>query len=310
MNHSARLGRIDMVATAASIGSLICWSLGPIFIKYLSGSVDSWTQNAVRYATACVCLSPFLIHAIATGSFPVKTWRLAILPSLANIAMQSLWAAGFYYIGPAFMSLLTKASILWVAGFSLIVFPEERPLVRSPRFWLGLLLSIAGMVGVIVFKDDFAARSTLIGIVIALSEAFMWGVYTISVRIAFRDIDPRTSFPVMSLYTAAGLSVCAFLFGNPSQVLALDAKGWGAVLISSVTAIAMGHVFYYTAIRRIGATIPMLIILAQPFVVFGMSNAIFHERFNGVQAIFGGVLLAGSGLSVWAQQHLRAKPHE
>lgn len=310
MSHSARVGRIDMVATAASVGSLICWSLGPIFIKYLSGCTDSWTQNAVRYSAACVFLLPFLIHAMLVGRFPARTWRLAVLPSLANVAMQSLWAAGFYYIGPAFMALLTRTSILWVAGFSLIVFPEERPLVRSVRFWLGLLLSVAGMVGVIAFKDDFATTSTLTGIGIALAEAFMWGVYTISVKIAFRDIDPRTSFSVMSIYTALGLSACAFLFGNPSQVLALDAKSWGVVLISAVTAIAMGHVFYYTAIRRIGATIPMLVILAQPFVVFSMSSFIFHERLNGTQALFGGVLLAGSGLSVWAQQHLWAKPHQ
>jgi drug/metabolite transporter (DMT)-like permease len=257
-----------------------------------------------------VFLLPFLIHAMLVGSFPTRTWRLAVLPSVANVAMQSLWAAGFYYIGPAFMALLTRTSILWVAGFSLIVFREERPLVRSVRFWLGLLLSVAGMVGVIAFKDDFTAASTLTGIVIALAEAFMWGVYTISVRIAFRDIDPRTSFSVMSIYTAIGLSACAFLFGNPSQVLALDAKGWVVVWVSALTAIAMGHVFYYTAIRRIGATIPMLVILAQPFVVFSMSSFLFHERLNGTQALFGGVLLAGSGLSVWAQQHLRVKPHE
>jgi len=203
---------------------------------------------------------------------------------------------------------LSKTSILWVAGFSLIVFPEERPLIRSGRFWLGFLLSLAGLFGVIAFKDDFAAMGTLAGIVIALAQALMWGVYTISVRIAFHDIDPRASFSVMSIYAAVGLSVCAFLFGEPSQVLALDVRAWIAVLISAVTAIALGHVLYYTAIRRIGATIPMLVILAQPFVVFSLSSILFHERLNGVQLLFGGVLLGGSALSVWAQQHLRSEP--
>jgi len=299
---------MDMVATAAALGALVCWSLGPLFIKYLSGCMDSWTQNAVRYSVACLFWLPFLVHTTARGSFAKRTWRRALLPSVANIAMQSLWAAGFYYIGPAFMAMLSKTSILWVAGFSLIVFPEERPLMRSGRFWLGFLLSLAGLVGVIAFKDDFAATGTLTGIVIALGQAFMWGVYTISVRIAFQDIDPRASFSVMSVYAAVGLSVCAFVFGQPSQVLHLDARAWMAVLISAVTAIALGHVFYYTAIRRIGATIPMLVILAQPFVVFSLSSILFHERLNGVQLLFGGVLLGGSALSVWAQQHLRVEP--
>jgi drug/metabolite transporter (DMT)-like permease len=299
-----------MVATGACLGTLVCWSLGPVFIKYLTGYTDSWTQNAVRYSVTSLFLLPFLIRANVTGQFAPRTWRRAILPSFANIAMQSLWAAGFYYIGPAFMTLLSKTSVLWVTGFSLIVFREERPLMRSPRFWLGLLLSLSGMVGVIAFKDDFAATGTLTGIAIALTQAFMWGVYTISVRIAFQDVDPRVSFSVMSLYAAVGLWVCAFLFGDPSQVLALNVRGWVVVVISALTAIALGHTLYYTAIRRIGTMIPMLVILAQPFVVFGLSSILFHERLNGVQLLFGGVLLTGSGLSVWAQQHRRLEPVE
>ena len=113
---------------------------------------------------------------------------------------------------------------------------------------------------------------------------------------------------MMSIYAAISLSVYAFLFKKPSQALALDVRGWAAVLVSSIAAIALAHVFYYTAIRRIGATIPMLVVLAQPFVVFSMSSVLFHERMNGVQLLFGAVLLVGSGLSVWAQQHLRGEP--
>jgi drug/metabolite transporter (DMT)-like permease len=101
-----RNGRIDMVATAAALGALCCWSIGPIFIKQLTGYVDSWTQNALRYTVACLFWLPVLLvfHA-RSGRFDRRTWRLALLPSAANIAMQSLWAATFYYIGPAFALL-------------------------------------------------------------------------------------------------------------------------------------------------------------------------------------------------------------
>ncbi|MHC4632490.1 MAG: EamA family transporter, partial [Planctomycetota bacterium] len=77
------------------------------------------------------------------------------------------------------------------------------------------------------------------------------------------------------------------------------------VVISGVMCIAFGHVLYYAAMRRIGATIPALVILAQPFAVLAISNVVFGESLNVFQLVFGLVLLAGSGLAIWAQQHLR-----
>jgi len=310
MSDSTRVNRIDMTATAACLGALCCWSLGPIFIEYLTGYLDSWTQNALRYLVACLFWLPFLVHAMARGRFAARTWRRAILPAIANIAMQSLWAAGFYYLAPGFLTLLSKTSVLWIAGFSLMVFPEERPLARSLRFWLGCLLSLTGVFGVLYFQEDFSTTGTLIGIAIALAQAFMWGVYTISVKVALRGLDVRCGFSVISIYTLAGLWLGAILFGAPAQVLELDARGWAAVVISAITAIALGHVFFYTAIQRIGATIPMLVILTQPFVVFSLSSVVFHERLSDVQLLFGVVLLLGSALSVWAQQHLRTPPSQ
>ncbi|WP_455233900.1 EamA family transporter [Thiogranum longum] len=84
--------------------------------------------------------------------------------------------------------------------------------------------------------------------------------------------------------------------------------GWIAVVVSGITAIALGHVFFYTAIKRIGATIPSLVILGQPLVVFSISSVVFHERLNGLQLLFGLFLLGGAALSVWAQEHIRIRP--
>lgn len=308
MSNSTRPGRIDMVATAACLGALCCWATGPVLIKYLAGHMDSWTQNALRYSVACLFWLPFLVYSIARGGLDGSPWRRAILPSIVNVITQSLWAAGFYYIDPAFITLLTNTSVLWVVAFSLLLFVEERPLARSPRFWLSFLLSIVGIAGVVCFKENFTAAGTVIGIVIALAEAFMWGIYTISVRVAFRGTDPRSSFAIMSIYTVAELWICSFILGEPQRALEIGVPAWGAIVVSGITAIALAHVLFYTAIQRIGTTIPTLVILVQPFVVFSLSSVVFHERLNGIQLLFGVLLLSGAGLSVWAQQHLRVEP--
>jgi len=298
--------RVNIAATSACLGALSGWSLGPIFIKYLTGFLDSWTQNALRYSVACLFWLPFLLFSIKTKRLDARVWRKALVPAAANVVMQCLWAAAFYYIGPAFMVLLTKTNVLWVAAFSLVVFPEERVLVKSKRFWMGLTLSLTGLAGVMYYQVNAEEARTTMGIAIALTAAFTWGIYTISAKIAFTDIDSRSAFSVTSLYTAAGLSVLSLFFGRPADCMQMGAWQWVCVVVSAVVAIAFAHTVYYAAMRRIGATIPALVILAQPLIVLAMSSVVFGESFNIQQLFFGVILLAGSGFAIWAQQHLKS----
>jgi drug/metabolite transporter (DMT)-like permease len=281
------------------------WALGPIFIKYLTGYVDSWTQNLLRYSVACLIWLPFLIFSIKTKRLDKRVWRRAVVPGAANVVMQSLFACAFYYLDPAFMVLLVKSSLIWIASFSLIFFPEERPLVKSKRFWSGLALSAMGVIGVMYYKEDFAAAGTLTGIAFALGMAFMWAVYIVSARIAFKDIDSRHCFSVISIYTVGGLFVLALLFGRVGECVKMGAWQWACVVISGATAIALSHTLYYSAMRRIGATIPALVLLASPFMVIAISYVVFGETLNTIQLFFGVVLLAGSGLAIWSQGHLK-----
>ena len=305
MNEHSRKQKVDFSATFACIGALIFWSLGPIFIKYLTGYVDSWTQNLLRYSVACLFWMPFLFLSIKTKRLDHRVWRRALVPAMANILMQSLYAAAFYYIGPAFMVLQMKTNVIWIAGFSLIFFSEERALVKSKRFWTGLTLSVVGLIGVMYNEVDLAQARIITGIIVAQAAAFMWGVYTVSVRIAFREIDSRSGFSVMSIYTVMGLAVSALLFGEVKTAAQMDAWQWACVVISAVIAIAFAHTLYYAAMKRIGSTIPALVILAQPFVVLGISNIVFGESMNGFQLLFGMALLAGAALAIWAQQDLK-----
>ena len=305
MSQHRSIQKFDIAATFTCLGALTFWSFGPIFIKYLTGYIDSWTQNLLRYSVACLFWLPFLILSIKTKSLDQRVWKRALMPAVANILMQSLWAAAFYYIGPAFMVLQTKTNIIWIAGFSFILFSDERALARSKRFWIGLTLSVAGLIGVMYNEVELAEDGIITGIILAQAAAFMWGIYTISIKIAFRDIDSRSGFSVISIYTVAGLAVSALLFGKVETAAQMGSWQWACVVISGITAIALAHTLYYAAIRRIGATIPALVILAQPFIVLAISYVIFGESMNIFQLFFGIVLLIGSAIAISTQQNLK-----
>lgn len=303
--NTANVRKFDTSATLACIGALLCWSVGPIFIKLLTGHLDVWTQNLLRYSAACLFWGPFLLFALKKKRFDNRIWRRAFWPAVANIAMQSFWAGAFYYVDPAFMVLLTKSSIIWIAGFSLIFFADERPLVKSARFWLGLVFCVVGVIGVIVCKEDFAVNKTVAGTALALVAAFGWAIYTIAARIAFKDVDSRSAFSVTTIYTVAGLFVLAVVFGQVSECIKMGLLPWVYIVVSGLIAIAFSHVFYYVAMKRLGATIPSLVLLSVPFTVLAISGVVFGESLNGPQWLFGVILLAGSALAIWAQRDLK-----
>jgi drug/metabolite transporter (DMT)-like permease len=305
--NGASIRKFDVLATVACIATLLFWSVGPNFVRFLTEYLDSWTQNMLRYLVGCLFWLPFLVFLIKKKRVSRNIWRKALLPAVSNLAMQSLYAAGFYYLAPAFLVLLMKTSVIWIAVSSFIFFVEERPLIKSNRFWLGTIFSVIGVIGVLVFKEDFSTVKTITGVVLVLMTSFMLAIYTISVKIAFKDIDSRAGFSVVSIYTFFGLCVLAMIFGRPRDCLEMGAWPWACVIISGVTAIGLGHVLYYVAIKRIGATIPTLVILSQPFAVFAISSVLFGEFLNGHQWFFGVVLLAGGAIAIWAQQHLKPR---
>ena len=118
----------------------------------------------------------------------------------------------------------------------------------------------------------------------------------------FRGIDSRIGFSVVSIYTVIAIFILTMFLGQPSKCLELSFYGWNAIVISGVTGIALGHVFYYISLRRLGATTPSLVQLAQPFIVVVISYFVFSEKLNVPQLIFGVVLVAGSALAILAKR--------
>ena len=91
------------------------------------------------------------------------------------------------------------------------------------------------------------------------------------------------------------------VFGTPSRLLKLTGQEISYVIISGITAIALAHVCFYAAMRRIGATIPSMINLLTPFSVLVLSGVFFGERLTAGQWIFGIGLVTGIALAVGAR---------
>jgi len=293
---------LTSLAALSCIGTLICWSSAPLFIKYLTGYLDLWTQNLLRYGAACLFWLPFLFIAAKKGQLPRAVWKRALLPFIPNIISQTLWAAAFYYINPGFASLLSTTAFLWVIILSVIFFADERQHLSNRLFRLSIILSLVGLMGVMFFHPAFTHSYTIIGLALVVLYGLIWGFYAIAVKVAFRGIDSRIGFSVVSIYTVVALFLLTMFMGQPQKCLEMPFSGWNAVIISGVTGIALGHVFYYISLRRLGPTTPSLVQLAQPFIVVVISYFVFSEKLSVPQLVFGVVLVAGSALAILAKK--------
>ena len=153
-------------------------------------------------------------------------------------------------------------------------------------------------------------QATTIGVVLTLACALSWGAYTVSVRYFLADVGTRTGFAVIALYTTVELVILAVLFGEPMQSLRMPLTGWLVLAGSSILGIALGHVLYYVAIRKMGATITALFLLVTPLGVYAVSSRIYGESLGIKQWISGSVLLIGAALVLWSQRSLGATRRE
>jgi drug/metabolite transporter (DMT)-like permease len=297
--------KFNIAGTAFAVLSLFCGVPGPIVIKYIAPHIDFWTQNFLRYAVAVAAMLPFVLLSQKKNLFVKDLWRKALIIAVINVMVQCCWGAAFYYINPAFIVLLSKSSVLWTVTISLIFFADERPLVKSRAFWASFFIVIIGLVGVTVFKQDFSTAASITGIILTLGFAFSWAMYIIAVKILLKNDDSTTSFTIVSIYTTAALGVLAIIFGRPAGCLDLSVNLWALLALSSVTSISAAHVTFYAAIKRIGSTIPPLVILAQPFLVLLVSRVMFNEHLNAAQWFFGLLLIAGAALAIKAQEHIK-----
>ena len=299
---SASSPRQNVIGAAAVVGALACWSIGPVFIKYLTGHFDVWSQNVYRYLAASLFLLPLLIVKIGGGKMQHTVWRRALLPAVFNVLMQTFWASSLYYVNPAFMSLLTKTSVLWTALFAMALFTEERGLLGNGVFWAGLVLSAAGVAGVILSRPDFAATGTVKGVLYVMLAAPLWSAYVVSARAAFRHTSSEVSFAVICLYTTVGLLAAALLFSRRLFVLPTGAGPWTAVVVSGTLCIGTAHVLYYMSQKRLGSTVPGIVTLASPLGVLLVSGAVLGERLLPAQWFWGAVLIAGALFAILARR--------
>ncbi len=236
----------------ANIG---CWASVPVFLRHLTGSVDAWTANGVRYPLAALLYWPMLLVAWRAGNLDRQLFRRCIVPSLLALGGQILWGLAPYYLPAGSIAFFMRFSLVFALAGSMLLFHDERKLLALPHFYIGLLLLVGGFVLMSISMIRFDSETTLTGIVIILCCGAFMGLYGVSVRYFLRGVNPLVGFGIVSHYVSAGTVVAMLALGDYEQLQTVTSMNWLALVASSILGIALGHFFLYSAVSRLGAAV-------------------------------------------------------
>ncbi|MBX3397004.1 MAG: DMT family transporter [Phycisphaerae bacterium] len=296
--------KYDPAGVACVVVTLLGWSSVLLFLRHLAPYIDGWSANGWRYGMCAGGLCPYLLIRQCRGHADWHLWRRAIVPSVFNCIGQTFFGFAVYYIEPGLAAFLLRVSLVSSTLGAFTLFADERVLARSLLFWSGLSLIVIGSICTVAFSIHPVAGSSGFGMLLAAAAGGFFGLYGVSVRYFMRGVRPTDSFSAIATVTAL-VMIGLMFWRSPTRgacVLDLSAMNTFWIVLSAVIGIAIGHIFYYAAIARLGVAVAAAIVQLSPFFCSLGSIYLFGEVLTPGQWIAGAGMVFGASLLIRSEQ--------
>lgn len=289
--------RSDRAAYLALIAMAVCFGGTWVPAATAVDSVPPFTIAAVRFGIASILLFAWARLAIR----PLSPMTRGDLPMIVGLAVTAV--AGYNWL---FLTGLTLAP----AADGAIIVPGLAPVFTAViaglvlrehlglRGFAGLAVAAVGLVLVVGPGGD-SGGARLLGDVLFVAGAVLWGVYSVLARIASRRFDAVST----TLYgTALGTLIllplalaergAAALAGAPIEALA----GIGYLAVFGTVA---AFVLLNLGVARVGAARASAFALLVP-VVGVLTSVVFLDEELGPRTVVGGMIVL---VGLWLIEH-------
>jgi len=304
--------RQETTQTGSALGvtliimTLIGWSSVPLFLKHFSHLIDVWTSNGWRYGFSALLWAPVLIVGASRGRLPKGLWKAALVPAVFNSIGQTCFAWAHYKIDPGLLTFGLRLQIVFVGVGAYLLFAPERRLIRTRGYLIGATMVLGGTVGTMLLGESPPQGLQAFGLFLAVSSGLFFAAYALSVRYYMQGVGSITAFSAISQYTAVAMVVLMLTLGEDHGATAasLPSGQFMLLLLSAIIGIALGHVFYYASIARLGVAVSSGVVQLQPILVTAASWALFDERLTVLQFVCGAIAISGAATMLYVQHRL------
>jgi drug/metabolite transporter (DMT)-like permease len=205
----------------------------------------------------------------------------------------TVWYWGLSMTTALNAGILGAASPIFVAVTAAVLLGDR----LTPRNWVGIAVSVLAVL-LTVAKGSLGVLLTLSfnrGDLIILLSQIAWISYALYARSARSTLPPVWIMAGSHVVSAIVLVPLALVLEAPWRAWATAPAGWTVVLYGAIP-VTLGHLWFYAAVRRIGAGRTVTFMNLMPFVVIALSWAIVGETVRpyhlaGALLVIGGVYL-------------------
>ena len=186
------------IGTLTIVLTLVAWSSVPLFLRHFVDLIDPWTSNGWRYGFSALLWAPVLVIGLLSGRLRPGLWRAAIVPSVVNAVGQVTFVCAHYQIEPGLLSFGLRSQIIFAAVGAYLLFPDERRVIRSRSYVLGVIVVIGGTGGALLMGKERPDAAATLGILLAIASGLLFSLYSLAVRKYMRGTNSVVAFAVIS----------------------------------------------------------------------------------------------------------------
>lgn len=287
------------------LGTVLLWSFNFTAIRYgITHGFEPLAYAPVRWGLAGVALAGLARwrgHSLLVGRRD-----LAFLAGASVIGVLVNQVSFVYAV--RLVSASTVALVFGTLPIFVSLISQLSGLERlRPRHWVATGVSFSG-VALVAAGAGGGLSASAGGIVLALVTTSTFAVYSVMVVPVMRRHSPIVVNAISALVGAAMLAVASSMVLAHERWGETGALAWGALLYSALISIALGNVFWFTAIERVGPGRASLFANLQPFLGALFAVLVLSETLSRRQ-VAGGCVIA-VGILLGRRTRLPAAPSE
>jgi len=285
---------------------VLFWGLNFVVVKLVLEVMHPQVMNIFRLlgAAAVLCLIYWRRIQQTRAPFwgPLKLDPRAIirLSLIGWVLYQAAFITGLDYTSAGNGAIIMSSAPIWTALLSLVMGTEQ----LSAKAWTGLVVSIVGTATVVAFgtAEIDLSSDLLIGNVIVLAAAILWGSYTALTRPVVQKHSPLSLTVIALLLCLPPLALLAIPYWNETDWERMTAVYWFAVFFSGALSTGIAIVFWNNAVRNLGASHTAAFGNLVPLIALVSGFFILGDPILPAQIIGGTLIIGGLVIMRWARK--------